>query len=218
MLQTILLGTENDLTEASTADFQRTGTTHLLVISGLHFTTLAAFLGLLFGIFPLGRVGKNLLILLTLLAFLAVTGFSVSGQRAAWMQVLFYLSGCFGRRSDGGELPGLRGVLHLPAGPLRRRGPGLRPLRDGHPGAAGAVRPPQRGLGYLGPKKGLGRALWRPVAESLAITLAATAFTLPIQIPVFGTLPLVGTPGQPGAPLPLQPAASPGSSRCCACR
>lgn len=191
LLQTILLGTENDLTEASTADFQRTGTTHLLVISGLHFTTLAAFLGLLFGVFPLGRVGKNLLILLTLLAFLAVTGFPVSGQRAAWMQVLFYLSGCFGRRSDGVNSLGFAVFCICLPDPFAGGDLGFALSVMATLGLQVLYAPLSRGLGYLGPSKGLGRSLWRPVAESLAITLAATAFTLPIQIPVFGTLPLV---------------------------
>ena len=40
LLQTMLLGTESDLSQQATLDFQRTGTTHLLVISELHKSIL----------------------------------------------------------------------------------------------------------------------------------------------------------------------------------
>ena len=50
--------------------------------------------------------------------------------------------------------------------------------------------PIARGMGRLSPRGRLGKKLWRPVAESLSITFAVTAFTLPLQVAVFGTLPL----------------------------
>ena len=106
-----------------------------------------------------------------------------------------------------GELPGLCGILHLPARPIRRRGPGLRPLRDGHPGTAGAVRPPQPGPGLPGPQKGPGP---QPVAAGGGVPghhpgghgLYPAHPDPRVRHPAPG-----GAPGQPGAPLPLQPAA-----------
>ena len=67
LLQTMLLGTESDLSQQATLDFQRTGTTHLLVISGLHLTILAGFLSLVLGALPLDRVARNLLLIALLL-------------------------------------------------------------------------------------------------------------------------------------------------------
>lgn len=191
LAQTMLLGTESDLSQQATLDFQRTGTTHLLVISGLHLSVLAGFLAVVFGALPLDRVARNLLIIATLLGFLAVTGFPVSGQRAAWMQILFYLGGCFGRRSEGCNSLGFSVLCICLADPFSGGDLGFALSVMSTLGLLVLRGPVFRGMAsLLAPKSRPGKWLWRSVAESLSITFAVTAFTLPLQVAVFGTLPL----------------------------
>lgn len=190
LLQTMLLGTESDLSQQATLDFQRTGTTHLLVISGLHLTILAGFLSLVLGALPLDRVARNLLLIALLLGFLAVTGFPVSAQRAGLMQILFYLGGCFGRRPEGCNSLGFSVLCICLSDPFSGGDLGFALSVMSTLGLLVFRAPIARGMGRLAPRGRLGKKLWRPIAESLSITFAVTAFTLPLQVAVFGTLPL----------------------------
>jgi competence protein ComEC len=92
MLTAMLTGDRTLLGHRLRAGFERTGSFHLLVVSGMH---LAIFSGLVFWLtrrFRLGRFWASLATILLSLAYALFTGFGQPVQRAFWM-VALYLAG-----------------------------------------------------------------------------------------------------------------------------
>ncbi|MGC9199654.1 MAG: ComEC/Rec2 family competence protein [Acidobacteriaceae bacterium] len=92
MLNAMLFGDRTHLTHALRNAFERTGTFHLFVVSGLHVALLAA------GVFWLlrrMRVGEGAAVLVTILcaaAYAELTGFGVPAQRALLMTAIYLLA------------------------------------------------------------------------------------------------------------------------------
>lgn len=81
-------------------DFRRSGVTHLLALSGLHFTILMGAAELLFKRMNIPRAVRCAVLTVLTILFLALTGFAVSAIRAAIMLILVYLSFFFSREAD----------------------------------------------------------------------------------------------------------------------
>jgi competence protein ComEC len=98
MLNAMLFGDRTELSHTLRAGFERTGTFHLFVVSGLHVALLA---GALFWLLRRMRVAQVLAVLVTILltsGYVVLTGFGVPAQRALAMSALFLLARCFSRR------------------------------------------------------------------------------------------------------------------------
>ena len=92
MLAAMLTGDRTLLGHRLRAGFERTGSFHLLVVSGMH---LAIFSGLVFWVarrLRLPRIGASLATISLSLAYALFTGFGQPVQRAFWM-VTLYLTG-----------------------------------------------------------------------------------------------------------------------------
>ncbi len=92
MLTAMLTGDRTLLGQRLRAGFERTGSFHLLVVSGMH---LAIFSGLIFWMarrLRLPRAGASLATIALSLAYALFTGFGQPVQRAFWM-VTLYLAG-----------------------------------------------------------------------------------------------------------------------------
>ena len=92
MLTAMLTGDRTLLGHRLRVGFERTGSFHLLVVSGMH---LAIFSGLVFWAarrLRLGRLGASLATIALSLAYALLTGFGQPVQRAFWM-VALYLAG-----------------------------------------------------------------------------------------------------------------------------
>jgi competence protein ComEC len=97
MLNAMLFGDRTRLTQSLRYAFERTGTFHLFVVSGLHVALLAAALFWLFSRVRLGRhrLPEGLAVLLTLLltaAYTLLTGFGVPAQRALLMVTVYLIA------------------------------------------------------------------------------------------------------------------------------
>ncbi len=101
----LLLGTRDRLSDTTTLDFRRAGASHLLALSGLHLSLIMLALTALLGAVRCPFYLRIALLSLTAVAFLALTGFSVSMLRATFMLLCLYLSR-------------LRGTPHDPLTPL----------------------------------------------------------------------------------------------------
>lgn len=101
----LLLGTRDHLSDTTALDFRRAGASHLLALSGLHLSLIMFALTALLNTLRCPFYMRITLLSLTAVAFLALTGFSVSMFRATFMLLCLYLSR-------------LRGTPHDPLTPL----------------------------------------------------------------------------------------------------
>ena len=185
LVRAMLLGEKDGLSADVESDFRDIGASHLLVISGLHLSALAAFFSLFLSLFRLGRRVKNLLTAAAVLLFLILIGFPFSAVRSGIMLLLFLFADCLGREADSLNSLGfallLIGVLN--------------PFSGGDVGLALSALST---LGILKLQSGISRVINRPfqnrrylrraaapLTASLSVSLACVLATLPVQLLVF---------------------------------
>lgn len=174
----ILIGDRSDLPETMTTAFRRTGTTHVLALSGYNISiVIAVIVGLL------GRQPRVLwLALLGVAAFVWFVGPSASVLRAALMGGLLLLAGMLGRPQPAIQLCLIAAAVLLIFAPWSLRydlGFDLSFLAT---------------LGILILEPPVRRRLqWLPrlIREPVAATLAASVPTAPLIASTFGTVSLV---------------------------
>lgn len=100
LLAGILLGRDQGISPALQEAFSRTGTTHIIAISGFNMAIVA---GLFSGIFTriIGRKWGALLAVLSIMFYTILVGGGAAVVRAAIMGGLGVLGGMFGRRQNG---------------------------------------------------------------------------------------------------------------------
>jgi competence protein ComEC len=98
-MESIVLGLRSDTPEELKALFQRTGTVHLVAVSGLNVVMLAFIVKLLLRSLQIGRILSAVMVILILWAYATVTGFGTSCVRATVMCSLFLLAGVFDRKA-----------------------------------------------------------------------------------------------------------------------
>lgn len=193
LMTALLTGDKSLLSDGDYAVLQRSGVAHIVAVSGLHLSFFAGLLALFFR--RHSKIGAALTILLVFL-FAAVTGFTPSVLRAAFMVSMTLLAPLLGREEDRpttlsailfillflnpyaslsvslqlsfGSVAG----IHLVSGPLDQAM--TRPLADGGP------RPRE-----------LGRKLFRFFAANLSVTLGALLFTTPLLAYYFHSIALI---------------------------
>ncbi len=84
----LLLGNRSYLSPTTSLAFERTGTTHLLALSGLHVSVLMGFLELVLRKLRLPRRWRLVVIMSAVVLYTALTGFAMSMVRAAIMMLL----------------------------------------------------------------------------------------------------------------------------------
>lgn len=99
LVRALVLGDRTELDDDLRASLNRTGTAHLISISGLHVTVLAAFISALLGLF-MPRRRANLLAILLLIPYGALIGFSAPFVRALVMFALMAFAPVAGHPSD----------------------------------------------------------------------------------------------------------------------
>ncbi len=85
ILRALLLGEQAGLDQETKTGFQRTGTYHALVISGMHIGVVAFALLWLLRLMPLPALARALLAALAVAAYALLVGGNVPVSRAAWM-------------------------------------------------------------------------------------------------------------------------------------
>ena len=103
LVKALVLGQRDELDPDQSAAFARSGTVHVLAVSGMHVGLIYAALSFLLGWWgggPGSRVARGVLILLALWAYAGLTGAAPSVLRASFMFSLFTLAGMGRRRPD----------------------------------------------------------------------------------------------------------------------
>ncbi len=89
MLSAMVAGDRTNLTHDLRVGFERTGSFHMLVVSGLHLAIVAACLFWIFKRLRLPRVPATLLTIAASFAYALFTGFATPVQRSLWMVTLY---------------------------------------------------------------------------------------------------------------------------------
>ena len=96
----LILGRRDGLSDTLKRDFRALGISHLLALSGLHFSVIVGSLSAILSLFRVRRVPKHIILLLFSLGFAFLTGFGVTVSRAAIMMIIFCLAKLIGRQAD----------------------------------------------------------------------------------------------------------------------
>ena len=117
MLSAMILGDRTYLDHRARVGFERTGSFHLLVVSGMH---LAIFAGCIFGLaawLRLPRVWSTALTILCSFAYALLAGFGEPVQRSFWMVTLYLLARLLFRRRNSLNAIGFAAVCLLALDP-----------------------------------------------------------------------------------------------------
>jgi len=109
----LFLGNKDDLNETATRDFSRAGASHVLALSGMHMSIIMGALMLLLK--RLRTPTKIIAVLLSIcaLAYLFITGMSLSAARSVIMLLMVYLSMLSRSTNDSITSLGVAGALLL---------------------------------------------------------------------------------------------------------
>ena len=180
----IIFGTRGTITTDLADAFARTGTSHILAISGYNITIVAAALMALMA--PLGKRRSYWLVVGGVIAFTLMTGAGASVVRAAIMGILGLTAVQLGRRQDVGTGILLAAALMCAFNPLLLR------WDVGFQLSFLALI----GIAYIEPLIRSARvpASMMPLVEAASTTIAANIFVMPLIVFDFGTLALYTLP------------------------
>ncbi len=187
----VMLGDKSVLSTGIRRDFRRVGVSHILAVSGMHISILIG--GMLFALRKMG-VGMQIRYIAALgfiVLYIGVIGFSPSVVRAGLMWILVCTAHLVYARTDALTSLFLAAALMCFVSPYAVFDIGFLLSVSASCGLILLMPPLNRRMADI-PffKKPHGKPL-RAVIELTAITFAASIFTLPITLSVFGELSLI---------------------------
>lgn len=178
------IGLRDQLAKDVSDDFRTAGLSHVVAISGWHIALLAGLVSGLFG--WLSRRRRSLLVLLAVCAYAVLAGASPSVLRAAVMVSVAILARESGRRGSAVAALSLTVVAMLLVEPTTIGEVGFQLSATATAGLLAWAGPLRRWLGGHLPAQLPGWLL-----ETVAVSLAAQAATMPLVLLTFGRLSLV---------------------------
>jgi competence protein ComEC len=181
----LLIGERQGIPDNLAEAFRRTGTSHILAVSGYNVSRLVDIFFILFACAAVRRRRAAGLVAVAILGFVAVVGGGASVVRAAVMGCTSLLAAGLGRRYSGlGALLAAAAVM-LAANPLiLRHDIGFQLSFAAVWGMHALGQPLTRRLVFVPEAFGL--------RQTMGETLAATLMTTPVVLQAFGRLPLIG--------------------------
>ena len=202
MMRALVLGDRSLLGDEQRDALQRSGTAHLISISGLHVTLLAAVLSMLLGL-VMPRKYAALAAVALLVPYGALIGFTAPFVRALVTFAILCCAPIAGLPSDGVTRLCAAMLLWLLAKPLSVQDTGFALSYAASAGILLLLPPLRRLVGLEGLSRrlphlrGIRRVLLGGlvyVGDLLAASLAAQLATLPLVVAAFGGQPLLSVP------------------------
>jgi competence protein ComEC len=194
----ILLGLRERVDRAVAADFTTTGLSHVVAISGWNIAIVVVALGILLRRLP--RRPRTVVTLLTVCAYVGVVGATPPVVRAALMATIVLAARESGRGAGAAAALAWAVVAMLVADPASVDDPGFRLSSAATAGLLAWGTPLTARVAGIGGGRMPG---W--IAETLGVSLAAQAATLPLVLVGFGRLSLIS----PAANLLVAPLVAP---------
>ena len=194
----ILLGLRERVDRAVAADFTTTGLSHVVAISGWNIAIVVVALGILLR--RLARRPRTIVTLVTVCAYVGVVGATPSVVRAALMAGIVLVARESGRRAAAAAALAWAVVAMLVVDPATVGDVGFRLSAAATAGLLAWGTPLTARIGRI---TGGRMPAW--ITETLGVSLAAQAATLPLILVAFGRLSLVS----PAANLLVAPLVAP---------
>lgn len=183
ILRALTAGDQSGLSDRFRSDLSRTGLSHITAVSGMHLVFFVEFVLLL----PGGRRWKSILALPLLVLFALFTGASPSVVRAAVMEGILLLGNVLLREYDSWTALTVALFVLLAQNPFAIGSIGLQ-LSFASVVGIRLFMPKRQEREEVPPK--WKRWLWR-LWQSVALTLSATVFTLPLSVYYFDNISLI---------------------------
>ncbi len=117
MLAAMVTGDRTFLTHSLRVGFERTGSFHMMVVSGLHLAIVAGFILWITRKLRLPQIPGTLITLAAAFAYALFTGFGTPVQRSLWMVTLFLIGRLFYRERNALNTIGFAALCLLAASP-----------------------------------------------------------------------------------------------------
>ena len=176
----MLLGNRVNLDERVVEGFKISGGSHFLAVSGLHLSILVNFVGNLLYKFKIKHRIRDIILIIFLVLYMALTGFRFSVQRAGIMAIFVILARIFGRIDDSLSTLSIAGFIICLINPYAAADIGFILSFTATLGII-LVNNLKIGEKFKSKHKFLG-SIW----ESIIISIAACVFTVPVSMCYFG--------------------------------
>ena len=189
LCKAVLLGDKQALSRDIKDYFTQTGTSFLIVVSGMHLSIVVSAL-----LFLLRKITENryiifIAVFLTVLSFMAITGFTPSVVRSGIMITLTYCAMIFFRKSDGLTSLGIAGIVLTFFNPYSVGDIGMLLSFTATMGILMWSNPISN---YIIAKLHISNNFLEDCIRMISTSISATLWIIPITIIVFGTVsPLV---------------------------
>jgi len=186
LVKALVLGQRDELDQTINQAFVRSGTVHVLAVSGMHVGLIYVLLGRLFALLGQGRYSlilRSALLLVCLWAYAGITGGSPSVLRATAMFSLFVLAESLGRRQSSLNSLVAAAILLLAWDPGMLMQASFQLSFLAVLGILLFMRPIQS---LWQPKSWLPMQVWSLVS----VSIAAQVFTTPVSLLLFKAFPL----------------------------
>ncbi len=117
MLSAMVTGDRTFLAHSLRVGFERTGSFHMLVVSGLHLAIVAGFVFWLAAKLRIPRVPATLITIAAAFAYALFTGFATPVQRSLWMVTLYLVGRLVYRERNALNLIGFAALVLLAVSP-----------------------------------------------------------------------------------------------------
>ena len=183
----VVFGDQAAVSSSDVSDtFSKLGLSHMVAVSGSHLALVASLASALVARVRLRPLVRTAVFALLLAVYVCLTGFQVSALRAFIMAVVGLLSAVAGRRAQGLASVGMAALVLLLVSPSCAFSLGFQLSVASVLALVAFSRFAQLWLEALPP-----RATPGFLSETLSLTLLAQLATLPLTLPVFGTLPML---------------------------
>lgn len=190
LFQGIMLGDKSALEDEVTAAMRLTGTAHILTVSGLHLSMIAAAASALLGIFPLRRKQRFALLGVFLVLFTGLTGAAAGTIRACIMALMRELALVRGRRYEPLTALAFAALCMTLVQPLWL----LNASFQFSFFVVLAIQLFSLGISSFASRRLHVRGLWAKMVNVLSVSLSAQIGSVPMQLMLYGYVSLLSLP------------------------
>ena len=187
----VLLGEDSGISSSIQEDFREIGISHILSVSGLHMSTIAQLLLMLFLFFRIPRRVAAGFTAGGVFLFMAVTGFVPSVSRSGIMCLIYLLGIILVKKADSLNSLGIAVLVLCVINPYAAADMGFLLSVSATLGLILLTVPITNRLKLFYRNLPFGKRVLNFLSGVVATTISATLFTLPVTILAFGSISLI---------------------------